>query len=72
MSDSTIPLADPAFWQDPYTTLSRIRDEYRSGVTDHRIQDDDLVDHLVRLVENKAAEIEAEMAEEATASAAVS
>lgn len=33
---------------------------YLSGVTDHRIQDVDLVDHLVDLVENKAAEIEAE------------
>jgi (E)-4-hydroxy-3-methylbut-2-enyl-diphosphate synthase len=33
---------------------------YLSGVTDHRIHDEDLVDHLVGLVEKKAAEIEAE------------
>jgi (E)-4-hydroxy-3-methylbut-2-enyl-diphosphate synthase len=35
---------------------------YLSGVTDHRIKDQDLVDHLVALVERKAVEIEAEMA----------
>jgi (E)-4-hydroxy-3-methylbut-2-enyl-diphosphate synthase len=39
---------------------------YLSGVTDHRIQDEDLVDHLVGLVEKKAAEIEAEAGETAT------
>ena len=32
---------------------------YLSGVTDHKIADDKLVDHLVELVEKKAAEIEA-------------
>lgn len=32
---------------------------YLSGVTDHVINDDDMVDHVVRLVEAKAAEIEA-------------
>ena len=32
---------------------------YLSGVTDHTIQDADMVDHIVRLVEAKAAEIEA-------------
>ena len=31
---------------------------YLSGVTDHILRDDDIVTHLVRLVENKAAEIE--------------
>lgn len=32
---------------------------YLSGVTDHHVQDSDMVDHIVRLVEAKAAEIEA-------------
>src|SRR6266581_1736439 len=32
---------------------------YISGVTDHRLKDADIVDHLVGLVEKKAAEIEA-------------
>ncbi|AHE57363.1 flavodoxin-dependent (E)-4-hydroxy-3-methylbut-2-enyl-diphosphate synthase [Sphingomonas sanxanigenens] len=32
---------------------------YLSGVTDHHIQDGDMVDHIVKLVEAKAAEIEA-------------
>jgi len=32
---------------------------YLNGVTDHRIEDADLVDHIVGLVEKKAAEIEA-------------
>jgi (E)-4-hydroxy-3-methylbut-2-enyl-diphosphate synthase len=32
---------------------------YLSGVTDHTIQDEDMIDHLVKLVESKAAEIEA-------------
>jgi (E)-4-hydroxy-3-methylbut-2-enyl-diphosphate synthase len=32
---------------------------YLSGVTDHHIQDAAMVDHIVRLVEAKAAEIEA-------------
>lgn len=32
---------------------------YLSGVTDHRLKDGDIVDHLVELVEKKAAEIEA-------------
>jgi (E)-4-hydroxy-3-methylbut-2-enyl-diphosphate synthase len=32
---------------------------YLSGVTDHHIQDADMVDHIVKLVEAKAAEIEA-------------
>src|SRR6476659_5126799 len=32
---------------------------YLSGVTDHHVQDADMVDHIVRLVEQKAAEIEA-------------
>jgi len=32
---------------------------YLSGVTDHQIQDADMIDHIVKLVEAKAAEIEA-------------
>jgi (E)-4-hydroxy-3-methylbut-2-enyl-diphosphate synthase len=27
-------------------------------VTDHHVQDDDMIDHIVRLVEAKAAELE--------------
>jgi (E)-4-hydroxy-3-methylbut-2-enyl-diphosphate synthase len=38
---------------------------YLSGVTDHRLKDADIVDHLVGLVEKKAAEIEAERRKEA-------
>jgi (E)-4-hydroxy-3-methylbut-2-enyl-diphosphate synthase len=33
---------------------------YLSGVTDHHIRDEEMIDHIVRLVEAKAAEIEAE------------
>ncbi|TDI58056.1 MAG: flavodoxin-dependent (E)-4-hydroxy-3-methylbut-2-enyl-diphosphate synthase [Alphaproteobacteria bacterium] len=32
---------------------------YLSGVTDHKISDEKMIDHIVELVENKAAEIEA-------------
>ena len=32
---------------------------YLSGVTDHHVRDDEMIDHIVRLVEAKAAEIEA-------------
>jgi (E)-4-hydroxy-3-methylbut-2-enyl-diphosphate synthase len=32
---------------------------YLSGVTDHHVQDADMLDHIVELVEAKAAEIEA-------------
>jgi (E)-4-hydroxy-3-methylbut-2-enyl-diphosphate synthase len=32
---------------------------YLSGVTDHHVQDADMIEHIVRLVEQKAAEIEA-------------
>ncbi len=35
---------------------------YLSGVTDHHIRDEQMVDHIVRLVEAKAAEIEAAQA----------
>jgi (E)-4-hydroxy-3-methylbut-2-enyl-diphosphate synthase len=35
---------------------------YLNGVTDHKIQDDKIVDHIVELVEAKAAEIEASTA----------
>jgi (E)-4-hydroxy-3-methylbut-2-enyl-diphosphate synthase len=34
---------------------------YLSGVTDHHIRDEEMVDHIVRLVEAKAAEIEGAM-----------
>jgi (E)-4-hydroxy-3-methylbut-2-enyl-diphosphate synthase len=37
---------------------------YVSGVADHKIGDDDLVDHIVAMVEEKVAEIEAEDASE--------
>src|ERR1700681_21261 len=37
---------------------------YLSGVTDHRLKDENIVDHLVGLVEKKAAEIEAAKAAE--------
>ena len=33
---------------------------YLSGVTDHHVQDADMIDHIVELVEAKAAEIEAD------------
>jgi (E)-4-hydroxy-3-methylbut-2-enyl-diphosphate synthase len=33
---------------------------YLSGVTDHHVQDADMIDHIVKLVEAKAAELEAE------------
>ena len=32
---------------------------YLSGVTDHHVQNADMIDHIVRLVEQKAVEIEA-------------
>ena len=38
---------------------------YIAGLPDHRLKNQDIVDHLVALVERKAAEIEAEMAEAA-------
>ncbi len=34
---------------------------YLSGVTDHHVQDEGMIDHIVRLVEQKAAEMEAEV-----------
>ena len=37
---------------------------YISGIPHHRLQDESIVDHLVKLVEEKAAEIEAEKAAE--------
>src|SRR5437868_9896293 len=40
---------------------------YISGLTDHRLKDADIVDHLVELVEKKAAEIEAEKQRETAA-----
>ncbi|MFD1949154.1 flavodoxin-dependent (E)-4-hydroxy-3-methylbut-2-enyl-diphosphate synthase [Sphingomonas arantia] len=49
---------------------------YLSGITDHTVQDEGMVDHIVRLVEAKAAEIEAaeaaaELAAEALAAQTV-
>lgn len=35
---------------------------YLSGVTDHKLKDDKMIDHIVTLVEEKAAEIDAETA----------
>ena len=44
---------------------------YLAGLADHKIEDEGLVDHIVALVEDKAAELEtAEQAAEALASAA--
>jgi (E)-4-hydroxy-3-methylbut-2-enyl-diphosphate synthase len=43
---------------------------YLSGVTDHHVQDEDMIDHIVRLVEAKAAEIEAGMIDAPVADAA--
>lgn len=40
---------------------------YLSGVTDHHVQDKDMIEHIVELVEAKAAEIEAAEAETAEA-----
>jgi hypothetical protein len=40
---------------------------YVSGIADHRLKDADIVDHLVALVERKAAAIEAANREEAAA-----
>jgi (E)-4-hydroxy-3-methylbut-2-enyl-diphosphate synthase len=37
---------------------------YLSGLRDHRLKDADIVDHLVEMVEEKAAQIEAERSEE--------
>jgi (E)-4-hydroxy-3-methylbut-2-enyl-diphosphate synthase len=43
---------------------------YLSGVTDHHVRDEQMVDHIVRLVEAKAAELEAAAAAEQTLDAA--
>jgi (E)-4-hydroxy-3-methylbut-2-enyl-diphosphate synthase len=43
---------------------------YLSGITDHHVQDADMIEHIVRLVEAKAAEIEAAGAELSAAEAA--
>ena len=43
---------------------------YLSGVTDHHVKDAEMIDHIVNLVEQKAAEIEAAAAAEATLDAA--
>jgi (E)-4-hydroxy-3-methylbut-2-enyl-diphosphate synthase len=40
---------------------------YLSGVTDHTVQSEDMIEHIVKLVEAKAAEIDA--ADEARAAA---
>ena len=43
---------------------------YLSGVTDHHVKDDQMIDHIVKLVEAKAAELEAAAESEATLDAA--
>ncbi|MDR3518506.1 MAG: flavodoxin-dependent (E)-4-hydroxy-3-methylbut-2-enyl-diphosphate synthase [Azospirillaceae bacterium] len=43
---------------------------YLSGVPAHRLEDESIVDHLVELVENKAAQIQAQLDAEATSAAA--
>jgi (E)-4-hydroxy-3-methylbut-2-enyl-diphosphate synthase len=43
---------------------------YLSGITDHHVKDGEMIDHIVRLVEQKAAEIEAAQAAETTLDAA--
>jgi (E)-4-hydroxy-3-methylbut-2-enyl-diphosphate synthase len=43
---------------------------YLSGVTDHHVKDDQMIDHIVKLVEAKAAELEAAADREATLDAA--
>jgi len=43
---------------------------YLSGVTDHHVADADMIDHIVKLVEAKAAELEAAEARETTLDAA--
>ena len=43
---------------------------YLSGVTDHHVQDADMIEHIVKLVEAKAAEIEAAGAAQVTEAAA--
>jgi (E)-4-hydroxy-3-methylbut-2-enyl-diphosphate synthase len=43
---------------------------YLSGVTHHHVQDGDMLDHIVELVEAKAAEIEAGMSDAMPAEAA--
>src|SRR5690606_2302053 len=45
---------------------------YLSGVTDHHVESDEMLDHIVRLVEQKAAEMEAEMSDAAQATPAPS
>jgi len=44
---------------------------YLSGVADHKVNDSNIVDHLVELVEKKVAEIEAEKATESSAEQAI-
>ena len=43
---------------------------YLSGITDHHVRDEEMIDHIVRLVEEKAAEIEAAQAGNQTLDAA--
>ena len=43
---------------------------YLSGVTDHHVEDADMIEHIVKLVETKAAEIETASADAASAQAA--
>ena len=43
---------------------------YLSGVTDHHVKDADMIEHIVKLVEAKAAELEAEAEDHAALDAA--
>jgi (E)-4-hydroxy-3-methylbut-2-enyl-diphosphate synthase len=43
---------------------------YLSGVTDHHVKDADMIDHIVKLVENKASELDAARARETELDAA--
>jgi len=44
---------------------------YLSGVTDHTVQSEDMLDHIVALVEKKAAEMEAATTDAGKAEVAV-
>ena len=43
---------------------------YLSGVTDHHVKDADMIEHIVKLVEAKAAELEAAAEQQTTLDAA--
>ena len=61
---SDVPLLAPGFGVVGDTYAARTDDHlyvltHLSGVTDHHVADDAIVDHIVKLVEAKAADIEA-------------